>query len=167
MEMYSASHGGGDPRAGEFRVVYGDGTAADGSSGSYQLWHYSGSNTWTERFQFTDQGTFHADADVTAYSSTVGSDRKLKTNIVDTKYGLKDVLNLRGVDFNWKEKREGVRDVGLIAQEVQEVVPELVKEFKGLNGDEPYLTVDYAKMVPILIESIKELKIELNMLKGN
>ena len=92
--------------------------------------------------------------------------QKLKTNIVDTKYGLKDVLNLRGVDFNWKEKREGVRDVGFIAQEVQEVVPELVKESQGLNGDESFLTVDYGKMVPILVESIKELKKELNELKG-
>ena len=119
MECYSKDH---SSRAGNYHFVFGDGTTADGSSGTMKIYHKASGHT--EIYRFTDQGNFHADADVTAYSSTVGSDRKLKTNIVDTKYGLKDVLNLRGVDFNWKEKREGVRDVGFIAQEVQEIVPE-------------------------------------------
>ena len=120
-------------------------------------------------FQMTSGGTFHADADIVAYSSTVASDKKLKTNINDTKYGLSDVLKLRGVDFNWKEKFEGKRDVGFIAQEVQEIIPELVKEVDsiGKNVGDTHLTVDYAKVVPILVESIKELKKEIDDLKSN
>ena len=68
-------------------------------------------------------------------------------------------MKLRGVDFNWKEKFEGKRDVGFIAQ-VQEVLPELVKEVDSIKEDvdETHLTVDYAKVVPVLVESIKELK---------
>jgi hypothetical protein len=124
-------------------------------------------------FQMTSGGTFHADADVVAYSSTVASDEKLKTNINDTKYGLSDILKLRGVDFNWKEKFEGKRDVGFIAQEVQEIIPELVKEVdtigtkQGEEGGGTHLTVDYAKVVPILVESIRELKKEIDDLKSN
>ena len=92
--------------------------------------------------------------------STVSSDIKLKTNIEDIKYGLDDVLKLRGVDFDWKREDRG-HDVGFIAQEVQEVIPELVKEVDSIGKDvgNTHLTVDYAKVVPILVESIKELKL--------
>jgi hypothetical protein len=118
-------------------------------------------------FKMAAGGTFHAEGDVIAYSSTISSDEKLKTNIEDTKYGLDDVMKLRGVDFNWKEKFEGKRDVGFIAQEVQEVLPELVKEVDSIKKDDgdTYLTVDYAKVVPVLVESIKELKKEVDSLK--
>ena len=101
-------------------------------------------------------GNFHADADVYAYSTSVGSDIKLKKNITDTKYGLSDVLKLRGVDFDWKEKRDGRHDIGVIAQEVKEVIPEVVREVDDFEGG-TYLTVDYSKLVPVLIEAIKEL----------
>jgi len=125
-------------------------------------------NAVDDEFRFSAGGTFHADADIVAYSSTVASDRKLKTNITDTKYGLSDVLKLRGVDFNWKEKFEGKRDVGFIAQEVQEIIPELVKEVDSLKEEgETHLTVDYSKVVPVLIEAIKEQQKQIDELKKN
>lgn len=118
-----------------------------------------------EDFRFADGGTFHANADVVAFSSTVSSDERLKTNIVDTKYGLNHILKLESKEFDWKEKLNGRHDIGFIAQQVQEVVPELVKEVDGLNGEDPHLTVDYAKVVPILVNAIKELKKEIDILK--
>jgi|TARA_R100000027_G_scaffold20295_2_gene14662 hypothetical protein len=118
-----------------------------------------------EDFRFADGGTFHANADVVAYSSTVSSDERLKTNIIDTKYGLDHILGLEAKEFDWKEKLNGRHDIGFIAQQVQEVVPELVKEVNGLNGEDPHLTVDYAKVVPILVNAIKELKSEIEELK--
>ena len=118
-----------------------------------------------EDFRFTDGGTFHANADIVAYSSTVSSDERLKTNIVDTEYGLDHILKLESKEFDWKEKLNGRHDIGFIAQQVQEVVPELVKEVDGLNGEDPHLTVDYAKVVPILVNAIKELKSEIEELK--
>ena len=125
-------------------------------------------NNVADEFRFTAGGTFHADADIVAFSSTVASDRKLKTNITDTKYGLSDVLKLRGVDFNWKEKFEGKRDVGFIAQEVQEIIPEVVKEVDSLKEEgETHLTVDYSKVVPVLIEAIKEQQKQIDELKKN
>ena len=131
---------------------------------AYQDWetgnYYIRYNT-TTKYMMDSSGNFHADADVYAYSTSVGSDKKLKKNIKDIKYGLSDVLKLRGVDFDWKEKRDGRHDIGVIAQEVQEVVPEVVKEVDNLEGG-TYLAVDYSKLVPVLIESIKELKEELD-----
>ena len=120
-----------------------------------------------EDFRMVAGGTFHANADITAYSSSITSDERLKTNIKDTKYGLEDVLKMRGVEFNWKEKLNGKHDIGFIAQEVKEIVPELVSEVDGLNGEDSHLAVDYTKVVPILVESIKELKKELDGIRNS
>ena len=119
-----------------------------------------------EDFRMVAGGTFHANADVVAYSSTVASDMSLKENITDTKYGLSDIMKLRGVDFDWKREDMG-HDVGVLAQEVEAVIPELVKEVDGLNGRKGFKAVDYNKLVPVLIESIKELKLEIDELKKN
>ena len=119
-----------------------------------------------EDFRFSDGGTFHANADIVAFSTTVASDEKLKTNIAETKYGLDHILRLEPKEFDWKEKLNGRHDIGFIAQEVQEVVPELVKEVEGLNGEESHLSVDFTKVVPILVNAIKELKEEINELKS-
>ena len=132
---------------------------ATGSSGQISVYQNA-----IEEFRFTAGGTFHADADVVAYSSTVASDMNLKENITDTKYGLDDIMKLRGVEYDWKREDMG-HDVGVLAQEVEEVIPELVKEVDGLNGREGFKAVDYNKLVPILIESIKELKTEVDSLR--
>ncbi len=153
MELYSKSHGS---RPGEFRLIYGTG----GAAGSVYYTHKGTSHVHMAKL--THDGDWHVDKDVYAYSSSVGSDRKLKENIVDTKYGLKDVLKLRGVDFDWKEKRNKAHDVGVIAQEIQEVIPEVVMEVEDLDSNDTHLTVDYSKLVPVLIESIKELKKEID-----
>jgi hypothetical protein len=151
---------------------YADSTASrirfhHNGSNAYQDWetgaYYMRYDT-TTKFMYDSSGNFHADADVYAYSTSVGSDKKLKKNIKDIKYGLKDVLKLRGVDFDWKEKRDGVHDIGVIAQEVKEVIPEVVQEVRDLVED-TYLSVDYAKLVPVLIEAIKELKEEVDGLR--
>ena len=121
-------------------------------------------NAVDDEFRFSAGGTFHADADVVAYSSTTASDMSLKENITDTKYGLDDIMKLRGVDFDWKREDMG-RDVGVLAQEVEMVIPELVKEYDGMKGRGKFKAVDYNKLVPVLIESIKTLKSEIEILK--
>jgi hypothetical protein len=103
-----------------------------------------------------------ADGDVVAYNS---SDVRLKDNIQVIKGSLDKIDGIRGVEFDWNDKSPGWaqergHDVGVIAQEVQKVVPEIVVERKS-----GYLGVDYKRLVPLLIESVKELRQEVNDLK--
>ena len=125
-------------------------------------------NSGTEEFRFVNEGTFHADADVKSYSTTVASDRKLKKNIRPLdQYGLVEVLKLRPVMYDWKEEKRGCNNIGFIAQEVQELIPEVVNESIMLNGKEgeTKLGVEYNKMVAVLTKAIQEQQEQINELK--
>ncbi len=89
------------------------------------------------------------------------SDRRLKTNIANLNYGLKEVLAMQPVSYNWKEKPTTDHKIGLIAQDVRKLVPEVV------IGDEvkEKLGMNYAELVPVLINAIKEQQKEINDLK--
>jgi len=102
-------------------------------------------------------GALVASGNVTAFS-----DSRLKTNIHTIKQPLDKVQKLRGVTFNWLHT--GNESSGVIAQEVQEVFPELV-EATTHEGKE-VLSVDYGKLVGVLIESVKALKEELDIHKA-
>jgi hypothetical protein len=112
--------------------------------------------------QISSSGDVVADGDVVAYNS---SDVRLKDNIEVIKGSLDKIDGIRGVEFDWNDKSPGWaqergHDIGVIAQEVQKIIPEIVVERK--NG---YLGVDYKRLVPLLIESVKELRQEVNDLK--
>ena len=121
-----------------------------------------------EDFRFADGGTFHARADVIAYSSTP-SDERLKDNVVTIDSGLSLVNQLRGVTYDWNQgSKQGKKDYGVIAQEVEKVLPELVKETKLpliTDSDETYKTVDYEKLTAVLIEAVKDLSKEIDDIK--
>jgi len=97
--------------------------------------------------------------DVVAFAS-ISSDERLKQNIITIDNSLDLVSQLRGVRFDWtKGKRKGQHDIGVIAQEVEKVIPEIVKEKEmGLLDGNTYKTVDYDKLSVVLIEAVKELK---------
>ncbi|MGB0931314.1 MAG: tail fiber domain-containing protein [Chitinophagales bacterium] len=78
------------------------------------------------------------------------SDRRLKTNIAELPYGLQTVLQLKPSIYHYKNNIEGKQELGLIAQDLQETVPEVVVE-----GEE-FLSVDYTALVPVLIQAIQE-----------
>lgn len=95
------------------------------------------------------------------------SDERFKTNIRKFENPLDKLIQIQGVRYNFNKQKfadrafpEGERD-GLIAQQVQKVFPELVTA----DGD-GYLAVDYVSLIPILIESIKELKTKVDLLKA-
>ncbi len=73
------------------------------------------------------------------------------------------------VQFDWKKDeangKERGHDIGVIAQEMEEILPEVVKEYEGLQGKDDFKAVDYSKIVPVLIKSIQELKAEIEELK--
>ena len=112
-------------------------------------------------------GNIVASGDIIAYSA---SDQRLKDNITSIPNALNKVLSISGNTFDWNEKsdKDG-NDVGIIAQEILEVLPEAV-----MTRDTGYLAVRYEKIIPLLIEAIKEqqeiivdLQNRLEILEGN
>ena len=108
-------------------------------------------------------GDLHVEGDVIAASTTVSSDETLKKDISTYQDAVKTISELKGVSFSWKsnDKKSG----GVIAQDVQKVLPELIGTKKPLNGGEETLTVDYNGLIGVLIEAVKELKTEVETLK--
>ena len=128
----------------------------------------SSSQTMDLRMLVKHTGNLHVDADVVAYSTSV-SDERLKDNVKTIDNALDKVMQLRGVEFDWnKGNRKGQKDLGLIAQEVEKVLPEIVREKKmAFIDNETYKTIDYDKVVGVLIEAIKEQQEEIDLLKAN
>jgi hypothetical protein len=108
-------------------------------------------------------GNFTAVGNITAYgSSTAPSDIRLKTNITRIDNALDKVCQLGGYTFD-RIDRVTARQTGVIAQEVQKVLPEAVIE---LNDEDKTLTVAYGNMMGLMIEAIKELSDQVEELKA-
>ena len=111
------------------------------------------------KFRMELDGDFHADGDVVAYSTTI-SDERLKTGISTVSNALEKVSQLNGVEFT--RKNNGQRSAGVIAQEVEKVLPQAIREKKLplQTGEEDtlYKTVEYDALHSLYIEAIKELK---------
>jgi hypothetical protein len=93
---------------------------------------------------------------LTATNFSASSDYSLKENIETIQNAINSINNLRGVKYNWKE--DGTTSYGLIAQELENVFPELVS-----TGD--IKTVNYNGIIAVLIEAVKELSTEIDQLK--
>ena len=106
----------------------------------------------------TVNGELRVTQDIIAFYT---SDQRLKDNITPIEDPLAKVLSISGNTYVWNEKsgKEG-NDVGVIAQEILEVLPEAVKE-----RDNGYLAVDYHRIVPLLVEAIKELSHKVEVLE--
>ncbi len=81
------------------------------------------------------------------------SDLRLKKNVKALPYGLHEVLQLRPVTFEWKNSKDESTKLGLIAQEIQTVIPEVVNVG---NDEQKMLGVKYADLIPVLIKAIQE-----------
>lgn len=100
------------------------------------------------------------------------SDAKYKDNVTPISGALDKVNAIRGVEFDWnnlakEEQGKQGHDVGVIAQEVQAVYPIAVREVDKEREDHvtTALVVDYEKLIPLLLQSIKELSSEVTSLK--
>lgn len=142
-------------------------TAANLSFGSAnQVVFKDASNNATTSSNLTfDGNNLSVGGDIIAFAS----DERLKENIQPLENALDKVLALSGFTYNFNKIGESlgfdgtITYVGVSAQEVQAVLPEAVKP---APADSNYITVQYEKLVPLLIEAIKELKSEINELKG-
>jgi hypothetical protein len=145
--IFSANHGNASPTGVEKRFI----------------WQLAGG---TAKMKL-DDGNLTVSGDVVAYGSP--SDKRLKENIKPIESALDKVEKLQGVTFDWKDKKQDKaydpdqawkEDIGFIAQDVQKVIPELVRE-----NDNGMLSMRHQGIAPILLEAIKELKAEIEELK--
>lgn len=135
-------------------VTAGNGLTGGGSSGSVTV-SMSGSYTGT----FAVTGAITATGDVTAYYS---SDERLKDNKKVIENSLDKVHQMSGYEFDWNDKQDLYtgHDIGVIAQEVEKVLPEIVT-----TRDNGYKAVKYEKLVAVLIEAVKELSDKVKKLE--
>ena len=133
-----------------------------GGAGKLQFWNNSGGFTFAVFGTANTSDTTYIYCNLTASGNvTAYSDERLKENVVVIPNALDKVKAIRGVTFNRNDMEEKPRHAGVIAQEVEKVLPEVVSEDnKGIK------TVAYGNMVGLLIEAIKELKDEVDDLKA-
>jgi hypothetical protein len=120
-------------------------------------------------YSFYVSGTIGATGEITAYAS----DQRLKTNIAPISEAIERVRLIKGITFDWDSTKEHVgfkathqKDVGVLAQEILEVLPEAVRlapfdrnDDGSSRSGENYLTVQYEKLTALLIEAVKDLDV--------
>jgi hypothetical protein len=111
----------------------------------------------------TINGAITATGDITAFYT---SDERLKENIQPIQNALSKVETISGNEYDWKEGFEEIHtkkgnDIGVIAQEIQKILPQAV-----IERDNGYLGVNYEKIIPLLIEAIKELSAKVDRLEN-
>lgn len=131
-------------------LLWGELGGGSSGTGSFVLLQKAG----VDKFRIDHNG------EVTATSFIYSSDRNLKENIKAIPNALDKVLRLNGVMFNWKE--DGRPDLGLIAQDVEKVFPELVHTNPATN----LKAVEYGNLIAPLIEAIKEQQKQIEELKN-
>jgi hypothetical protein len=142
---------------GNIQVAVTDDNTIDTLTGDLKLSAVAG-NLVAIQTNTTITGILSVTDDITAFWS---SDERLKDNITPIDDPLAKVLSISGNTFDWNDNsNKSGHDVGLIAQEIEKVLPEAVT-----TRDNGYLAVDYHKVVPLLVEAIKEISSKVESLE--
>ncbi len=114
-------------------------------------------------------------SEVWAVDGTINtSDARDKTNIRDLNYGMKEIMQLHPVKFNWKNNAEAGDKLGVIGQEIKKVLPEVVRDWEYQVDEETgkktkissgKLGVMYADIIPVLIRGMQEQQKQIDELK--
>ena len=135
------------------------------SAGTTDFWNSYSTSAAAYRFYVSNAGTIFA----TNTTISAISDQRFKENIRDLDVGLSAILALKPRKFDWKEGqgKDIKDDRGFIAQEFEQVFPDLVDEWKDSapEGEEPYKSVRQ-DLIPVLVKAIQELKAELDATKA-
>jgi len=135
--------------------------------GSVGTLNISNITALTNPLQITGDGDVNVLGNICAVNFACPSDGRLKEGIHTLENALECVESLRGVRYNWNDSTNAGRrlfnqeQIGLVAQEVQDVVPQAVHELS-----DGYLAVDYARLVPLLIEGMKEQQRQIEELRA-
>ena len=146
--------------AADSSAANGGGITIDGANATMTWSHSNTRLEFNKALHIT--GDVEATGDIVAFAS---SDERLKDNIQPIDNPLEKLSQISGKTFDWNEEKQNIykgRDYGVIAQEIEAVLPELV----NTREDTGYKAVKYDKLVPLLIESIKELQKQIEELKS-
>ena len=135
-------------------------TSWDTSGNTKIDWYVNGNN----EMRLEADGDLQVDGDVIAFSTVVASDERIKTNIEQINNPIDKIKKIRGVTFDWK--KTGKASGGIIAQDVQKVLPSIVKEVNDLEMGTSHLTVDYNGIVGLLVETVKKQQKDIEALKA-
>ena len=140
-----------------------------GGSRSTSLFNQTGSYYNTQN-NIGITGSLIVSGDVDAANFNTTSDKKLKTNLVRIENALDKIEKLNGYTFDWIEEysEDRTRQIGMVADEVYEVQPELIshRDIVLLNKEEKIKLLDYSKVTALLIEAIKELNDKVTKLEN-
>jgi len=157
--------------SGEVEVAAGSGiefgTVAEIHHASSLLKFFAG-NQSTLDMTLSDAGALSTRGDITAFATSITSDKRFKTNIIPITNSIDKIKKLKGVEFDWYKEYDGEgHDIGFIAQEVREVsgLEPIVKERENLRLGDKSLNVSYSKLIPVLVEAIKEQQKQIDDLK--
>ena len=148
--------GSGSTTAARTAISGGNGISYDNSTGVITL---NGTPALVGLGNLSNNGNNLAGAFTATGNITAFSDARLKENVETIEGALDKVSQMRGVMYD----KDGERGTGVIAQEMQQVMPEVVMD----SGRGDYLSVAYGNIVGVLIEAVKELKAELDEYKSN
>ena len=169
--IYTAGNGLELSQSNEFRIsedIYGIRIIGTGDQSNFIYFLEDNSIQFFVNGQYITKmesdGDLHVDGDVIAFSSSTSSDERLKDNIKTIENASDKIKQLKGVEFTWK--KNGKNGGGVIAQDVEKVLPGAVKEVNSLNGEQTYKTVDYNAVIGLLIETNKELLKRIEQLEN-
>ncbi len=140
------------------------------SDGTNTIWNFLAdkdlylNDAGTTRYLFDiSVGDFHADGDVVAFSTSVGSDPKLKKDIKQITDARAKLRNLTGVTFVWKKNDK--ESAGLLSTDVKKVLPEAVELVDPMMDGNKHEVVNYNAVIGLLVEGVNAMDAELRTLR--
>ncbi len=145
-----------------FDIIGSSGTGASMGAGSFGIWDNTSS---AYRFVISPSGNvgigattptqkLHVIGNILASGTITPSDSRLKENINDLNYGIREILRLRPVSYNWKTDPKGKKVLGLIAQETVKITPEVIEL---PQSEKDFYSMNYVQLIPVLIKAAQEL----------
>ena len=126
------------------------------------MW-FSKDSDWNFGATVNVNGDVNASGDITAFSTSVSSDPRLKTDIVKIDNAVEKVQQLNGVSWDWTR---GGKSAGVLSTDVAAVLPEAVTTGKIFGEDTEYDKVNYNALIGLLVEAVKDLQSQVDELKA-
>jgi len=129
-----------------------------GSGSNLQIYHNSGSSVylWNSAggvYEFYNSAGTNSTGTLIAGAYNTGSDRRLKNNIVNTHFGISDLMKIQVRDYVYKADASNTLTTGFIAQELYDIFPNAVTK---PAKEEDMWSVDYGKVTPLLVKAIQD-----------